>query len=271
MGGLLARLTVNGIKLGVKAAQMILVSYGLDVAIDGVWGKITQQNFFGLGKGKKESVEKAASDAGLPVPVLQSLQANPREIGDIELEIVTTAHNYGIEGKSLANLMGIIAVESGFKPQQELHTYSPTRAREVFSSLRSAKDDQINLIVASGPEVFFETVYGKGTPKGDDLGNVQKGDGAKYRGRGLFQLTGRGVYSAFERDSGWPVVSQPDLLLKPEVSIDSAFWYWRKFVVARGADKDVTKAVKVVNPGIINVRGELRKRVAIAKSYEVLV
>lgn len=271
MGGLLARLTVKGVKLGVKAAQYLLVSYGLDVAIDGVWGKITQSNFLGLGGDKKKSVEKTAADAGLPTPVLQSLQVNPREIGSVELELVTTAHNHGIEGRSLANLMGIIAVESNFEPQKEQHTYTPARAREVFSSLRRAKDDQINLIVAGGPEVFFETVYGKSTPKGVELGNTMPGDGAKYCGRGLFQITGRGLYKAFEQDSGWPVVSQPDLLLKPEVSIASAFWYWKRFVMARKMDTDITKAVKVVNPGIVNVRGELRKRIAVAKSYEAIV
>lgn len=269
--GILGRVTAAGVKYGVKAAQYLIVSYGIDVAIDGIWGKITQTEYYKLKFGEKKAVDNAAVAAGLPIEVVQSLQANPREILDVELEVASAGPLNGVDGASLANLMAIIAAESGFKIVAEDHRHSLASARLNFSAARSMSEKQIDQLVAGGPAVFFEAMYGVGTEKARDLGNVSKGDGGKYYGRGLFQLTGLSVYKAFERDSGWPVVARPDLLLKPEVSITSAFWYWKTFVMSRKADRSVVSAIKVVNSGLIDRRGEVAKRVKLAAMYQKLV
>jgi len=60
-----------------------------------------------------------------------------------------------------------------------------------------------------------------------DLGNTQKGDGARYHGRGFIQLTGRANYRAYGQKLGVPLENQPDLALDPSVAARILATYMR--------------------------------------------
>ena len=83
-----------------------------------------------------------------------------------------------------------------------------------------------------------------------DLGNTQKGDGERYRGRGLIQLTGRFNYEAASKALGEPYVEKPELVeVFPAAAIVSG-WFWAKNDINKHADRDDVRAVtKVVNGG----------------------
>ena len=83
-----------------------------------------------------------------------------------------------------------------------------------------------------------------------DLGNTQKGDGVRYKGRGLIQLTGRANYTAASKALGEPYVEQPDLVERfPAAAIVSG-WFWVTHKCNEAADKDDPRAVcKIVNGG----------------------
>jgi putative chitinase len=62
-----------------------------------------------------------------------------------------------------------------------------------------------------------------------DLGNINPGDGVKFKGRGLIQVTGRANYkscslSIFKDET---LIKRPELLEQPKYAVESACWYWK--------------------------------------------
>ena len=98
--------------------------------------------------------------------------------------------------------------------------------------------------------VTKEYASGKAYEGRKDLGNTQKGDGERFRGRGLIQLTGRFNYEAASKALGEPYVDDPPLVEKfPAAAIVSG-WFWHKNDINKHADRDDVRAVtKVVNGG----------------------
>ena len=62
-----------------------------------------------------------------------------------------------------------------------------------------------------------------------DLGNSQPGDGPKFKGRGLIQITGRNNYEWCSKDvygDENKLLENPELLEEPEAAVNSACWFW---------------------------------------------
>lgn len=85
-----------------------------------------------------------------------------------------------------------------------------------------------------------------------NLGNTQPGDGWRFRGRGIKQLTGRDNYKRFSR--AWlgdeSLLENPDRVANPDGAVASAIWFWRANGLNEIADRGSLDAVtKVVNGG----------------------
>lgn len=74
------------------------------------------------------------------------------------------------------------------------------------------------------------------------LGNTQPGDGKKFCGRGLIQLTGRFNYQAFSDWAKDPsIMSNPEIVETPKYAVLSAIWFWTKNNLNKFADSDDIK------------------------------
>lgn len=83
-----------------------------------------------------------------------------------------------------------------------------------------------------------------------DLGNTQKGDGKKYKGRGLIQITGRANYAEYAKFCGYDVVLNPELLSQPLGAVRSSMWFWQKRGLNALADMDdLHRITKKINGG----------------------
>lgn len=84
-----------------------------------------------------------------------------------------------------------------------------------------------------------------------DLGNVNKGDGKRYKGRGIFQLTGRSNYQRFGKLIGRDLEGNPELAESPEVSVLTALEYWKSRGLNGFADKDDVETItRRINGGL---------------------
>jgi len=83
-----------------------------------------------------------------------------------------------------------------------------------------------------------------------DLGNTQKGDGKRYKGRGLIQLTGRANYKKYGKKIGLDLVNNPNLAKDPLTSLKIACEYWTSRNINKYADRDdLVKCTRLVNGG----------------------
>lgn len=84
----------------------------------------------------------------------------------------------------------------------------------------------------------------------EDLGNIFKGDGKKFKGRGLIQITGRANYTDISDDLKIDFVRHPEKLSEPEYAVKSAYWFWNRRKLNILADqKDFRRITKLINGG----------------------
>ncbi|MCB9737337.1 MAG: peptidoglycan-binding protein [Deltaproteobacteria bacterium] len=95
-----------------------------------------------------------------------------------------------------------------------------------------------------------EYASGKGYENRKDLGNTQRGDGPKFKGRGGIHLTGRANYKEASEHFGVDFVKNPELAAEPQWAFKIAEWYWTKHNLNDKSDEGaITAQTKVINGG----------------------
>jgi putative chitinase len=100
-------------------------------------------------------------------------------------------------------------------------------------------------------EIWGPTPAQVGYEGREDLGNNEKGDGYRYMGRGLIQVTGRANYQRVSDALGKDFVSEPEALEIPHWAAMSAAWYWRARGLNALADAgDFNRITRRINGGL---------------------
>jgi putative chitinase len=157
----------------------------------------------------------------------------------------------------------VLHESSGLTIQFENLNYSPERLSKVWPSRFMPKGPLDPSEYAHNPEKLANLVYG------DRMGNSDRDDGFKYRGRGLLQLTGKDSYREVTKILRSYNPEAPDFVLDPDKVI-TASWcvevataVWRSKGCNELADKDQIRSVtKMINGGLIGLaeREEWLKR-----------
>lgn len=109
---------------------------------------------------------------------------------------------------------------------------------------------KVALAIEKKPELIANLVYSNRMGNG----TAESGDGWKYRGRGLKQLTGKDNYKRCGEALGVDLVTNPDLLLEPFYAARSAGWFWKVNNLSSFADSgDIKGMTKKINGGYIGL------------------
>jgi len=143
----------------------------------------------------------------------------------------------------------------GFTALQENLNYSADGLRKIFGKYFPTAE--IAKQYARKPEMIANRAYANRIGNGDE----DSGDGYKYRGRGIIQITGRNNYSKcsialFEDETN--LLENPDLLLEPHYAMHSACWFWNATRLNELADSgDIKTMTKRINGGYLGLEDRI--------------
>ena len=158
----------------------------------------------------------------MPITTQQLLQILPNagQVAGVFVPVLNTAMSrYQIVGlKRVAAFIAQVGHESGQLTRLvENLNYSADALRKTWPSRFNA---ELASTAARKPEQIANIAYG------NRMGNTAAGDGWKYRGRGLIQITGKKNYGTCGEALGLDLIAQPELLEKPQHACISAAWFW---------------------------------------------
>ena len=145
---------------------------------------------------------------------------------------------------------------ANFRILTENLNYKAASLRKVFPKYFT--DDAIASQYASMPnkqEAIANRIYANRMGNGDEA----SGDGFRYRGRGLIQLTGKENYSWFAASLGITVEEAAEYLQTFEGAAQSACWFWETNNLNQWADRgDILTLTKRINGGTIGLDDRIK-------------
>ncbi len=155
------------------------------------------------------------------------------------------ARTFSAGSAEVPDFLGQVLHESGMLERlEEGLSYSAERMTQVwpnrFPTVASAQP------YARNPEALANKAYG------GRLGNTQPGDGYRYRGRGLLQVTGRSNYAALAKVLGVDLVANPDALAQPDMALRASLAWWEGNV-PDGVMGNIVKVTRRVNGGTVGL------------------
>lgn len=162
----------------------------------------------------------------------------------------------------ISHFLAQVLHESGhLKYNKENLNYSASALRSVFGKYFKTDEEANNY--ARQPERIANRVYANRMGNGNEV----SGDGWKYAGKGLIQLTGKANYTECGTSLGLDLISCPEVIItSPDTCVETACWFWNKHNLNLLADKDdITAITKKINGGLNGI-DDRKELLASAKS-----
>lgn len=241
------------------AIQRALVALGYSLMVDGVMGSQTRVMLQAFQRGRG-----LATDGIAGPQTVKALQAAIAEKGEPRAAPVTvtpamlTALAKAFGGKPSQVVTGGIADNAGYLLEGGIDT--PARIAE-FMAQACLETDYFKVLeeYASGAAYEWRA----------DLGNTVAGDGRKFKGRGIFQCTGRANYTAYGKRLGIDLLKEPALAARPDISVRIAVLYWNDKGLSAYADRGdtaaISRGINRGNPKATKAANHEADRIAIAQ------
>jgi putative chitinase len=145
---------------------------------------------------------------------------------------------------------------AGFTALKENLNYKAATLRKIFPKYFPT-DDLANAYanMPNKQEAIANRVYASRMGNGDE----HSGDGYRYCGRGLIQLTGKSNYQSFADSLEMNVEDVPEYLATFEGAAQSACWFWETNNLNQWADKgDILTLTKRINGGTIGLEDRIK-------------
>ncbi|MNJ45804.1 Chitinase class I [compost metagenome] len=188
--------------------------------------------------------------AGIFLPALNRAMARYKI--DSPVRVAAFLAQVGHESGQLRNLVENL----NYSAEALVRTW-PTRFTAASAAVCARQPEKIANIVYSGR-----------------MGNTCPGDGWRYRGRGLIQLTGRANYVAAGAGLALPLEDNPELLEQPEHAAMSAAWWWSTHGLNELADagrfQDIGSVINTGKPGRVP-HGAAERKALYDRALKVLV
>jgi putative chitinase len=187
---------------------------------------------------------------------LRQIITGNESVSDWYIALVDELPKYDINTpERVACFIGQCAHESNnFKILNENLNYRWESLRRVFG--KYFPTDDLAKQYEKQPERIANRVYGNRMGNGDEY----TGDGWKFHGRGLIQLTGHDNYNAFATSIGKSIDEMPDYLATFEGAVASACWFWTTRNLNQYADiDDIETLTKRINGGTIGLDDRIAK------------
>jgi putative chitinase len=179
---------------------------------------------------------------------------NPQEWLDSLLEVLPQ-YNITDVARTAAFMAQCAHESGGFTMLSENLNYSAQGLMGVFKKYFPTAD--LANAYARQPEKIANRVYANRMGNGPE----ESGEGYKFRGRGLIQLTGKDNYRRcsqflFEDET---LLEKPDCLTHPYYALHSACWFWRVNKLNDLADaQDIRMMTKRINGGFIGLEDRIK-------------
>lgn len=164
--------------------------------------------------------------------------------------------------RRVAHFLSQCAHESNnFRSLQENLNYSEKALNAVFGRYFGAPPKRNAAEYARNPEKIANYVYqDEFRSKRGAMGNTEPGDGWRFRGRGIKQLTGRNNYTAFGKSVGMGAEEAAEYVATEKGALESACWFWATNKLDKWADNgDIKGLTKKINGGTIGLEDRTRR------------
>lgn len=185
--------------------------------------------------------------------ILLAMGVRPETAGLFAPHLFDAATKWGVSVAALPMFLAQTAHESMlFERMVESLNY--TKAAQIrrtwpkrFANISAA------VAFVRKPERLANFVYANRLGNGD----AASGDGWKYRGRGLIQVTGKDNYRDAGESLGLPLLEEPELLEEPVHAADAAGWFWKSHGLNRFAS-NINDCTRAINGGLNGLPDRMR-------------